>query len=44
MRRWKLLIILASGAAALAVGLGSRAKPEDLDLLAFLTNAINAIT
>jgi hypothetical protein len=44
MRRWKLLIILTSAAAALAVGLGARAPPEDFDLLALLTNAIDAIT
>ena len=44
MRRWRLLIILSSAAAALAVGMGARAQPEDVDLLAFLTSAINAIT
>lgn len=44
MQPWKLLIVVTSGAAALAVSLGSRAKPEDIDLLALLHNAINAIT
>ena len=44
MRSWKFLIILSSGAAALAVSLGSRARPEDIDVLALLTSAIHAIT
>jgi hypothetical protein len=44
MRRWKLLIIATSAAAALVVGIGSRPQPEQVDLLAFLTNALNAIT
>lgn len=44
MRRWKLLIIATSAAAALAVGAGARAQPEKVDLFAFLTNAISAIT
>jgi hypothetical protein len=44
MRRWKLLIILSSAAAALAVGFGARAQPEEVDMLAFLAQAIDAIT
>jgi len=44
MRRWKFLIILCSGAAAVAVGLGAGARPEEVDLLALLSNALSAIT
>ncbi|HEX4708958.1 hypothetical protein [Phenylobacterium sp.] len=43
MRRWKYVIILASAAAALAVGLGAQAT-EHTDLLALLSNALSAIT
>jgi hypothetical protein len=42
MRYWKLLIILGSGAAALAVGLGSH--PPTRDLFALINSVINAIT
>jgi hypothetical protein len=37
MNRWRLLIILGSVAAALAVGLGAQAKPEPTTLQALVT-------
>jgi hypothetical protein len=41
MRRWKFVIILASAASALAVGLGAQAHT---DLLAVFSNALGSIT
>ena len=37
MPRWRLLIVLTSAAAALAVGLGAQARPEPTTLQALLT-------
>jgi hypothetical protein len=37
MNRWRLLIILGSAAAALAVGLGAHADPEPTTLQALVT-------
>ncbi len=37
MPRWRLLIVLASAASALAVGLGAQARPEPTTLKALVT-------
>jgi hypothetical protein len=37
MNRWRLLIVLGSAVAALAVGLGAQAKPEPTTLQALVT-------
>jgi len=37
MIRWRLLIIVASAASALAVGLGAQARPEPTTLQALVT-------
>lgn len=37
MPRWRLLIVLASAASALAVGLGAEARPEPTTLKALVT-------
>jgi hypothetical protein len=37
MIRWKLLIVVASAASALAVGLNAQAKPEPTTLQALLS-------
>ncbi|MDB5437215.1 MAG: hypothetical protein JWR47_3472 [Phenylobacterium sp.] len=44
MRRWKFVIILASAASALAVGLGAQAHTDHTDLLAVFSNALGSIT
>ena len=44
MVRWRLFLIVASAAAALAVGLGAQAGAEQTDLMALLTNALGGIT
>ncbi|HEY8005201.1 MAG TPA: hypothetical protein VIE16_13285 [Phenylobacterium sp.] len=44
MRRWQLLIVLGSATAALAVGLGAQAQAEEVDLLAWIGNALSAFT
>ncbi len=37
MSRWRLLIVIASAASALAVGLGAQARPEPTTLLELVT-------
>ena len=43
MQPLKLLIVLSSGAAALAVGLGAQLQVEGASFLAMISNALNGI-
>ena len=43
MSRWRLLIIGASAAAALIVGIGAQAKPEPTTLQALVTAVSNPL-
>ena len=44
MRPLRFLIVLGSATSALAVGLGAQAQVENADLVALLTQALNAIS